>query len=116
MESTSTLSKPVTSSMLSYSALTDTGYVLLLPAASRVSLIVECQLTVKCMTDNVHSPLSHLVFDLESKSIVEELKPEFVGVGKNSADPECLSLAWSADGSTLFAGYSDNKVRIFTVG
>ncbi|CDS02005.1 hypothetical protein [Sporisorium scitamineum] len=55
------------------------------------------------------------IFDLESKSIVDELKPEFTGVGKNSADPECLSLAWSADGQTLFAGYSDNIVRVFTV-
>lgn len=55
------------------------------------------------------------IFDLESKSIVDELRPEFVGVGKNSPDPECLSLAWSADGATLFAGYSDNIVRVFTV-
>ncbi|KAJ1044791.1 hypothetical protein NDA10_004358 [Ustilago hordei] len=55
------------------------------------------------------------IFDLESKSIVDELKPEFSGVGKNSADPECLSLAWSADGQTLFAGYADNIVRVFTV-
>ena len=55
------------------------------------------------------------IFDLESKSIVDELKPEFTGVGKDSKDPECLSLAWSADGATLYAGYSDNIIRIFSV-
>lgn len=55
------------------------------------------------------------IFDLESKSIVDELKPDFVEVGKSGREPECLSLAWSADGQTLFAGYADNIVRVFTV-
>jgi len=59
--------------------------------------------------------LAATVFDLESKSIVDELKTEFAGVGKNSADPQCLSLAWSADGSTLFAGYSDGLCRVYSV-
>jgi hypothetical protein len=117
MESTYTRSKLVTLSMLLSSALIVTGYVLLPPAASRVSRMKK---TLKqsgaCCADVTLSLPFSAVFDLESKSIVDELKPEFVGVGKNSADPECLSLAWSADGSTLFAGYSDNKVRIFTVG
>lgn len=34
------------------------------------------------------------IFDLESKSIVDELKPDFAGNTKG----ECTSLAWSADG------------------
>jgi len=55
------------------------------------------------------------VWDLESKSIVSELKPEFAHVGKRSSDPECTSLAWSYDGSTLFAGYSDNIIRVWGV-
>ena len=55
------------------------------------------------------------IFDLESKSIVDEIKPEFTGLGKNAQEPECLSLAWSADGQTLFAGYSDNIVRVYSV-
>lgn len=38
-----------------------------------------------------------------SQSIVDELRPEFE-TSKNSRDPECTSLAWSADGQTLFAG------------
>merc|ERR1712202_79391 len=29
--------------------------------------------------------------------------------------PECLSLAWSPDGQTLFAGYSDNHIRVWQV-
>ena len=58
---------------------------------------------------------SIIIFDLEKKSKVDELKPEFQNVGKKSREPECVSLAWSADGQTLFAGYSDNIVRVFTV-
>jgi len=41
---------------------------------------------------------------LEKKSKVDELKPEFIAVGKKSREPECVSLAWSGDGQTLFAG------------
>ncbi|OLL24077.1 Guanine nucleotide-binding protein subunit beta-like protein [Neolecta irregularis DAH-3] len=54
-----------------------------------------------------------VVWDLENKSVVEELKPEFrPGSGTNH---HCLSLAWSADGSTLFGGYTDNVIRVFQV-
>ncbi|KAI5451122.1 MST50-interacting protein 11 [Naganishia adeliensis] len=54
------------------------------------------------------------IFDLESKSIVDELKPESLSTD-NSKSPEALSLAWSADGQTLFAGMSDSTVRVWTV-
>ena len=53
--------------------------------------------------------------DLEKKSKVDELKPEYLEVGKKSREPECVSLAWSADGQTLFAGYTDNKIRCWGV-
>ncbi|KAF9402810.1 hypothetical protein BGZ94_004808, partial [Podila epigama] len=56
------------------------------------------------------------IWDLESKSVVDELKPEFAHVGKKSNPPYAISLAWSADGQTLFAGYTDNNVRVWTVG
>lgn len=56
------------------------------------------------------------IWDLESKSVVDELKPEFVGVGKKSAVPMCISLAWSGDGQTLFSGYTDGLIRVWQVG
>jgi len=55
------------------------------------------------------------IYDLESKSIVDQLKPEFPQKGKNSADPQCVSLAWSSDGTTLFSGYTDSKIRVWQV-
>ncbi|KAI7283002.1 Guanine nucleotide-binding protein subunit beta-like [Hortaea werneckii] len=58
---------------------------------------------------------SIIIFDLEKKSKVDELKPEYMEVGKKSREPECISLAWSADGQTLFAGYTDNKIRAWGV-
>ena len=56
-----------------------------------------------------------LYFLLRFRSIVDELKPDFVDVGKNSKEPECVSLAWSTDGQTLFGGFTDNLVRVWTV-
>lgn len=56
-----------------------------------------------------------VIFDLEKKSKVDELRPEFLEAGGKARDPECVSLAWSADGQTLFAGYTDNKIRAWGV-
>jgi WD40 repeat protein len=47
-----------------------------------------------------------MIWDLESKSVVEELKPV---EGQGNKNIYCLSLAWSADGQTLFGGYTDNS-------
>ena len=51
---------------------------------------------------------SIIIFDLEKKSKVDELKPELNEgvVGKKSREPEPISLCWSADGQNLFAGYT----------
>ncbi|CAG8465476.1 663_t:CDS:10 [Diversispora eburnea] len=46
------------------------------------------------------------IWDLETKTVVDDLKPEFTETGRFSKDPECISLAWSPDGTTLFAGYT----------
>lgn len=54
------------------------------------------------------------IWDLYSKTIVDDLKPEFTPT-KSGQHPECISLAWSADGSTLYAGYTDNKIRVWEV-
>jgi len=62
------------------------------------------------------------IFDLETKHIVHTLKhdeppPPFKKYGRiNKFVPiQCISLAWSADGTTLFAGYTDNIVRVWQV-
>jgi guanine nucleotide-binding protein subunit beta-2-like 1 protein len=54
------------------------------------------------------------IWDLESKSIVAELVPEQTH-GKKSNKPACISLAWTADGSTLYSGYTDNVIRVWGV-
>jgi len=56
------------------------------------------------------------IWDLESKQPVDELKPEVISATTTKARaPECISMAWSADGSTLFAGYTDNIIRVWQV-
>lgn len=55
------------------------------------------------------------IWDLESKRCVDELKVEWAEAGKKTVPIQCISLAWSADGSTLFAGYTDNIVRVWAV-
>jgi len=57
------------------------------------------------------------IWDLESKSVVAELNkdvgPEFKA--KYNKHPHALSLAWSADGNTLYSGYSDSVIRVWDV-
>ncbi|KAI8904678.1 WD40-repeat-containing domain protein [Gorgonomyces haynaldii] len=53
------------------------------------------------------------IWDLQTKSLVDELKIEFNGV--KSQPPQCISLAWSADGQTLFSGYTDGEIRVWQV-
>jgi len=55
------------------------------------------------------------IWDLESKIVVDELRPEFVPTGKNQTVPYATCLAWSSDGSILFAGYTDGHIRAFHV-
>ena len=57
------------------------------------------------------------IFDLESKSIIDELKPpNLPEPGKRGLlPPYPVSLAWSADGNTLYAGYTDGVIRVWEV-
>jgi len=57
------------------------------------------------------------IWDLETKNMVDELKPEVVSqqASTRNVQPDCLSLAWSNDGQTLYAGYSDNTIRAWQV-
>jgi len=56
------------------------------------------------------------IFDLESKAPIQTLDKtdkDFLAV--DSSNPGCLSLAWSNDGQTLFAGYTDNFIRCWGI-
>jgi len=53
------------------------------------------------------------IWDLESKLVVADLNKNYPEFGAKSNNPACLSLAWSADGSTLFAGYTDHLIRVW---
>jgi len=59
------------------------------------------------------------IWDLEKKTLVTELLSTFPGFFPPSrvgtGIPACISLAWSADGATLFAGYTDNLIRVWEV-
>ncbi|KAJ1505689.1 cross-pathway control WD-repeat protein cpc2 [Coelomomyces lativittatus] len=56
------------------------------------------------------------IWDLPSRKLLETLEVEedesFEGHAQK-VNPIPLSLAWSADGMTLFAGYTDNYIRIW---
>lgn len=52
------------------------------------------------------------IWDLENKDLIAELVPE---VQKKALKPECISIAWSADGCTLYSGYTDNTLRVWGV-
>ncbi|CCC70669.1 hypothetical protein NCAS_0F01850 [Naumovozyma castellii] len=54
------------------------------------------------------------IFCLDPQSLIDDLRPEFAGYNK-SAEPHAVSLAWSADGQTLFAGYTDSVIRVWQV-
>nr|O24076.1 RecName: Full=Small ribosomal subunit protein RACK1; AltName: Full=Guanine nucleotide-binding protein subunit beta-like protein [Medicago sativa]CAA69934.1 G protein beta subunit-like [Medicago sativa subsp. x varia] len=65
------------------------------------------------------------IWDLESKSIVEDLKVDLkteadAAIGGDTTTKKkviyCTSLNWSADGSTLFSGYTDGVVRVWGIG
>merc|ERR1712071_292336 len=61
------------------------------------------------------------IWDLESKVVVATLKPdgadEYDGyeVASSKSSAHCTCLAWSADGSTLYAGYTDSCIRVYSV-
>ncbi len=48
--------------------------------------------------------------------MVDDLRPEYqTPFSKKATVPYCVSLAWSADGSTLYSGYTDGQIRVWTV-
>jgi len=55
------------------------------------------------------------IWDLETKSVVAELSKSEADFQPKSRNPAAISLAWSHDGITLFAGYTDNCIRVWEV-
>jgi guanine nucleotide-binding protein subunit beta-2-like 1 protein len=55
------------------------------------------------------------IWDLETKQAVADLTKNFPDFQPKAINPAALSLAWSADGTTLFAGYTDNVIRVWEV-
>jgi len=59
------------------------------------------------------------IWDLQSHSVVTELSNNHTSFNatptKSGRPPACLSLAWSLDGTTLYAGYTDNLIRVWEV-
>ncbi|TXG66974.1 hypothetical protein EZV62_008249 [Acer yangbiense] len=67
------------------------------------------------------------IWDLESKSIVEDLKVNLkteaektdtttASTTAKKKNIYCTSLSWSADGSTLFSGYTDGVIKDWGIG
>ncbi|WZZ10991.1 hypothetical protein YC2023_096912 [Brassica napus] len=66
------------------------------------------------------------IWDLESKSVVEDLKIDLKAEAEKSDGSGtagnkkkviyCTSLSWNADGSTLFSGYTDGVIRVWGIG
>jgi len=57
------------------------------------------------------------IWDLESKVCLDQLKPDLGDAvpGKKALPVQCISLCWSSDGSTLYAGYTDHVIRVYRV-
>jgi len=55
------------------------------------------------------------VTETQFVGMVDEIKLELPPMGKNAQVPYCTSLCWSADGTDLYAGYTDNSVRVYNV-
>jgi len=58
-----------------------------------------------------------VIWDLESKQEVAVLTRDFENFSTSTLvpNPACLSLSWSSDGSTLYAGYTDSLIRVWSV-
>ncbi|PKA62913.1 Guanine nucleotide-binding protein subunit beta-like protein A [Apostasia shenzhenica] len=54
------------------------------------------------------------IWDLESKTVVQDLRPETTSNNKSQL-LHCTSLCWSFDGSTLYGGYTDGLIRVWGI-
>jgi guanine nucleotide-binding protein subunit beta-2-like 1 protein len=54
------------------------------------------------------------IWDLESKNVIADLTQTIPDFQPKTKKPACLSLSWSSDGTTLFSGYTDNVIRVWS--
>jgi len=64
-----------------------------------------CAATDKCIR----------IWDLETRTPVCDLSEFVASPSYGQRKPPCTSLAWSADGRTLYAGYADHVIRVWQV-
>jgi len=56
------------------------------------------------------------IWDLESKNIIDDIIiTDYENRSRKAMRHFCTCLHWSSDGSTLFAGYTDGKIRVYTI-
>ena len=56
------------------------------------------------------------IWDLESKSVVDELRLSQDQLGRKAMQHYCVSVNWSADGGTLYGGFTDGIIRVWGIG
>jgi len=47
--------------------------------------------------------------------LIPESKENANKKNKKEKKPVCVSLCWSHDGTTLFSGYTDNIIRVWSI-
>lgn len=76
---------------------------------SRYWLCAATKSAIKIYNLRTNECIVDLVPEAKNKPVEGEKKP------KKEKRPACCSLAWSADGSTLFSGYTDGVIRVWSV-
>lgn len=57
------------------------------------------------------------IWDLENKNIIDDITiTDYENRSRKAMRHFCTCLHWSSDGSTLFAGYTDGKIRVYSIG
>lgn len=88
-----------------------------LSAAVKSTVIIWVR-NVLFLVKTEHNYQKHFfIQDLVQKSKIYDLGFKFENVWPDFdiESPTCLSLAWSIDGQTLYAGYTDHVIRVWKV-
>lgn len=55
------------------------------------------------------------IWNLETKTLIADLNKNVPDFQAKTANPYAISLAWNSTGTTLYAGYTDNQIRVWEV-